>query len=319
MISYNVVKEKKLAQIFLSRCLRQIKAICCAGLFCMLLFPGYSDNITISPADCNSSTLATDNGTATLTAQYRPNNIGISWYNDGEKITGDATAATTCEYGTNFNLPVVPTKTGYVFDGWQAVTVPSGYTALEYIQSSGAQWIDTGIKGNLNTKAQIKFVPTQVASSTWYAVFGARTSASSNAFNLWSPRSDGKMGVNFSSLGVVATPVTPAVNTEYVVELSKDGLIINDSRINFSSTPASFTTPTNILVFNINGGSASTSGTGNRVFVGKVYYFRLYSSGEIVLNLLPAKRNSDNKIGMYDTVSGTFFENAGTGVFTANQ
>ena len=37
----------------------------------------------------------------------------------------------------------------------------------------------------------------------------------------------------------------------------------------------------------------------------------------MIADYIPAKRNSDNVLGMYDTVSGTFFTNAGTDSFTA--
>ena len=45
-------------------------------------------------------------------------------------------------------------------------------------------------------------------------------------------------------------------------------------------------------------------------------WFSLYSKDECVRNLFPVIRNSDSKPGLYDTVTGTFFTNAGTGEFT---
>ena len=38
-------------------------------------------------------------------------------------------------------------------------------------------------------------------------------------------------------------------------------------------------------------------------------------AGVMIADYIPAKRNSDNVLGMYDTVSGTFFTNQGTGSF----
>lgn len=40
-------------------------------------------------------------------------------------------------------------------------------------------------------------------------------------------------------------------------------------------------------------------------------------AGVMIADYIPAKRNSDNVLGMYDTVSGTFFTNQGTGEFIA--
>ena len=40
--------------------------------------------------------------------------------------------------------------------------LPSGYTQLEYIQSSGTQYIDTGIKPNQDTSIEIEAIPSAV-------------------------------------------------------------------------------------------------------------------------------------------------------------
>jgi hypothetical protein len=50
----------------------------------------------------------------------------------------------------------------------------------------------------------------------------------------------------------------------------------------------------------------------------KVISFQIKNeSGILIRDFIPAKRNSDNVLGMYDTVSGQFFTNAGTGEFVA--
>ena len=54
----------------------------------------------------------------------------------------------------------------------------------------------------------------------------------------------------------------------------------------------------------------------NRIY-GKIYEFQGYVNDILVKNLIPCRRNSDSVLGMYDTISGTFKTNAGTGTFTA--
>ena len=49
----------------------------------------------------------------------------------------------------------------------------------------------------------------------------------------------------------------------------------------------------------------------------RCYGFRISNGQSHLLNFIPAKRNSDGAIGMYDLVSNAFFENSGTGVFIA--
>lgn len=46
-----------------------------------------------------------------------------------------------------------------------------------------------------------------------------------------------------------------------------------------------------------------------------MYSFSVVNGGATRLNLIPCYRKSDGVIGMYDTVSGTFYTNAGSGTF----
>ena len=55
----------------------------------------------------------------------------------------------------------------------------------------------------------------------------------------------------------------------------------------------------------------------NRKFIGRLYSFSILENGESIRNFIPAKRNKDNVIGMYDVIEGKFYTNAGTGTFTA--
>ena len=52
-------------------------------------------------------------------------------------------------------------------------------------------------------------------------------------------------------------------------------------------------------------------------FTGRIYYLQITDGMNTVRNFIPARRNSDGVLGMYDTVSNTFFTNAGTGEFIA--
>ena len=121
---------------------KQIGTICFAILISIFSVSSFADNITTSPADCTQPTLSVDTGTANLTAEWQANTIGISWYNDGQKITGDANAATQCTYDHTFSLPTQPTKTGYTFTGWK-VRIFDLSTLDTSIQGTGNGYKDT--------------------------------------------------------------------------------------------------------------------------------------------------------------------------------
>ena len=52
------------------------------------------------------------------------------------------------------------------------------------------------------------------------------------------------------------------------------------------------------------------------LWYGKIYETSVTRNGEIVLNLIPCYKKADGEIGMFDTVSKTFFSNVGSGEFT---
>ena len=65
-----------------------------------------------------------------------------------------------------------------------------------------------------------------------------------------------------------------------------------------------------------NSGSAvDTSSLGNYASM-KLYSCKIYNNGTLVRDFVPAK-NSSGTIGLYDTVNGACYTNAGSGTFTA--
>ena len=192
--------------------------------------------------------------------------------------------------------------------------LPDDYIYLDYIESSGAQYIDTGVKANQNTRIEIEFEIT--GNETGYgAIFGARTNSSSNCFDAFTKCGNGKIGVQIGNSGSKNCNTSQSLNVVYNLKASNGNITVNGDSANF--TPVSdFETPLNVRIFDIANGSTSSSGTGNRILIGKVYKFKMYDGQIIVRNMLPSKQKSNNVIGMYDMVSRQFFTNAGSGSFT---
>lgn len=62
--------------------------------------------------------------------------LDLNWLVDGETY-----AQTSCEYGEDLILPEAPVKKGYQFVGWEVIR----YKEVEYLESTGSQYIDTGV------------------------------------------------------------------------------------------------------------------------------------------------------------------------------
>ena len=58
-------------------------------------------------------------------------------------------------------------------------------------------------------------------------------------------------------------------------------------------------------------------GINGSVTTGKMKYYKHIKNGTVVFNGIPAKRKSDNVVGLYDLVGDTFYTNSGTGDFIA--
>ena len=89
----------------------------------------------------------------------------INWHVGNQIIS-----TTTCNSGDNITPPTAPSKRGYHLKEW----LDSPYISLEYIQSTGTQYIDTGL--TVGDKTEIQFVGsfTTVASPNGnvYQLFG---------------------------------------------------------------------------------------------------------------------------------------------------
>ena len=226
---------------------------------------------------------------------------------DGDKlITASALNATFT------NLPTTPTtklECANQADGctlWTIVDqtaygngLPSGYTRLEYIQSTGTQYIDTEIKQQDGD--EFGLVYQQITLDTSYRnLFGAAESGRAGEFYISQTSST-------TYVGNVSTSIIPRNTNKHtlswVTDSSSSQNIVVDGQTYVVSVLITPDPNLNVMVFARNASQAK--------LIGKVYGYYQKRNGEYLINLVPAK-NSNNVIGMYDTVSGTFFTNAAT-------
>ena len=185
-----------------------------------------------------------------------------------------------------------------------AISVPSGYTELEYIKSTGTQYIDTGI-----AKTSLIFdIKTRVsyANTTGRYLFG--TSGSSP--NYCGRHGSGKFELNnnYSTLvsrsNVVYDLHYYGTGTKTYFEISAP-----DGDTDMLSAGAG---ATGERVYSI----LSNGGLSNAI-KGNIYYYELSVGNVLKFKGIPAKRNSDDAVGMYDMVSGNFFPSNTTTAFIA--
>ena len=182
------------------------------------------------------------------------------------------------------------------------IIMPAGYTRLEYLESTGTQWIDTGVVFNSDIGYELEYQPK--TTNNWVVQAGARGQVIAQGGNIWEFRFNGSINRRPSPSEI---DLTQFVNIKYNIDnkCSVDNRIvyIGDLTLNASGS---------IRLFGPNVASDS-----NVASSGRMSFFLIYDNGVLVNNLVPARRDSDNVVGMYDTISGQFFTNSGTGEFIA--
>ena len=179
--------------------------------------------------------------------------------------------------------------------------LPSEFTELRYIQSSGTQYIDTRFKPNQNTKIIVDFQATNTSSH----VFGARTKYQSNAFALyWASNSAACIQVGNSNFNGGTFNVT----ARHTVEFTSSYMLL-DGKEQSTYSVSDFQTEYNLYLL-----SSPNSATSENM-TGKIYSCRLYDGDNLIRDYIPVK-NSNDVYGMYDRLNKQFYVNTGTGSFT---
>lgn len=185
--------------------------------------------------------------------------------------------------------------------------LPSGYTQVEYIESSGSQYIDVGFKPNNNTRVVMDFQFTSAPSSDHAVIFGARDSANVNSFCVFYIK-DGYFRSDYNTTNTNQWAINSTAR--YIIDKNKGTTSLNGTTQSYSG--ATFYCSYNMYLFALNGGGYVYFPS-NKL---RVFSCQIYDNGTLIRDFVPCK-NQSGVAGLYDTVSGVFYENAGTGSFLA--
>ena len=185
-------------------------------------------------------------------------------------------------------------------------SLPSGYTKLDYIESSGTQYIDTGFIPNQDSAVHIVCQPT--VASGWQGIFGARSATNVGEFGVDIPA-----GTTLRSVygtGNVTTTVS-TVATKLDIYKNKNVCTINGAVLTNSTETFSSGYP--IWIFDKN-----TAGAKWNPCSMKLYSCKIYNNGTLVRDFIPCK-NASGTLGLWDNVNSVFYVNAGTGTFSTGK
>ena len=251
-----------------------------------------TDNV-IGLYDLANNTFYTNAGTGTFTAGHI---VDVS-------VNPIGTGTVDVETSGNNTILTANANAGYEFENWTL----DGYTQLEYIESSGTQYINTGVVGKSGLSAIIDFVYL-TSGEQW--LLGCKDGTNRIYFN--QKDSANKQWVGYGS--PITTGYTLSLNTRYisetVLETGNQKCLIDGTQVWSNSSSSSYDTGKNITMFALNNNDSMQSFTS-----AKLYSCKIYDSSTLVRDFIPAIRHSDAQIGLLDLVHFKFYGNSGTGQF----
>lgn len=195
--------------------------------------------------------------------------------------------------------------TEWIFQFVPAPKLPSGYTELEYIQSSGTQYIDTGFKPNQDSRVVTKFDMIQT-DTAWRKLWGSGSGSYDLDFALWNAGTTKLQ----SYYGTKTNNTVPITDMSLNVDANKNIWKYSGETITFDKN--NFTCAYSMYIFNVNKDDNPKYLPGMM----KLYLFKIYDNDVLVRDFIPCK-NPSGTIGLYDSVNNQFYQNAGTGTFIA--
>lgn len=212
--------------------------------------------------------------------------INLHWLNED----GTTYQNSTCTVDNDLIVPTTPpTKYGYTFTGWKI----QNYTLLEYIKSTGTQYVDTGVVLTNDIEILARIGPTTV--------------------NVCSFMSSGECLVIWQSGGDVDFRY-PSVTNGVVSQSSKKNYNLNKIyNIGFNIDKHLFTVENTQIekLYNINNYGSIV--TGKKDIIASI---KIYNDGVLVRDFVPAS-DPIGTICLYDKVQNKFYYNQGTGDFIA--
>ena len=204
------------------------------------------------------------------------------------------------------------------------------YQMLDYIESDGASFIDTGIAPTANTKISARFKhasSTTINSAERQYVFGTFSSVNgtyesrlqfyyggsqlvdnSNFFIGWGT-GNGWTSADDTNAGYRYFNITPDA-TEHSASFAQ-GDFGFDGVHRTTLTNSVFTTPKSIYLF-----ACNEDGTVGHYSKGlQIEAVSIYDGNTRIARFVPCLRRADSALGMFDEDSETFFENQGFGSF----
>lgn len=228
--------------------------------------------------------------------------INLHWIN----YDGTTYQDSTCEIDSDLILPSAPpTRYGYTFTGWKI----SNYIPIEYLESTGTQWIDTGVNPGDDIGVNIDVA--------WLAIDGERqilgTRYNNGSVRFYVPfLYNGRFAYAWESW--IESNINGAIDTIYNIKfnyLNNRVITINNNDISILNSNLPENTAGETLPL-----FAAFYENYEFILTGRIYKVQITKGTDFVRDFIPVLDYNGTPC-MFDRVEGKFYYNAGTGQFIA--
>lgn len=198
--------------------------------------------------------------------------------------------------------------TDTVYDGTSTL-LPEGYRQLEYIESTGTQYVDTGFVPDQDTRIDLDVTSLDASNAgggVGFIPYGAAYGYGNSAFECYSW--NGSHEINYGTGAIFVGNI--AVGERVLISHNRNTVSVtgNGSTASGSLEPQSFTSPYTMTLFASHRASPLLSGPM------RIYSCKIWDNDVLVRDLVPCINNA-GAAGLYDLINGIFYGNSGSGNF----
>ena len=183
--------------------------------------------------------------------------------------------------------------------------LPNGFSRLNFIESTGEQYINTEYNMTISSSIELVMAVTEYDTSAKMGFLGSYENGSS-LYQLYASGTGNQYfyisfgGKNYSQIVQFNTGIN------YEIVMKSNTVSINSSLYNFTSDGLlDAKIPLYLFWRNETGTKAKM----------RLFSCNIYNNGVLERKFIPCVRTSDNAIGLYDLAKDKFYENKGTSVF----
>lgn len=211
----------------------------------------------------------------------------------------------------------------YLLGNRKKSRLPSGYTELEYISNPSTAYINTGVGYSSTDDIDVHIDNVTYSDNHYVGIFGTARAISGtwhrNAL-VYDGQGPGTYQVLFGqSQQNIASGHMPISNTTIDVAFRNGSQAVSITNNGVTSVyTTSFTDSQSVQLYSVMLFTYNRNGSPATFYmVGDIGNFSLTQNGLKVIDYVPAQRDSDSVVGMYDLVTNTFITSATSVQFVA--